>query len=94
MTAVTDDESRPVWGRSHVHTFSCPKSFITADSLTVLEEYGAWKRAGGVSYLDLEARALEAFTLLDSELLKEQSEQIHRHQSTAGRDRNIRAFGR
>ena len=33
--------------------------------MTLLEEYWAWKRAAGVSYLDLQARALEAFAILD-----------------------------
>jgi hypothetical protein len=61
--------------------------------VTLLEEYWAWKRAGGVSYLDIEARALEAFAILDAELIKEHSEQIHRHQSTVRGDRNIRSFG-
>jgi hypothetical protein len=93
MTAAKDSDPRPVWSRSRVHTFNCPKSFITADSVTLLEEYWAWKRAGGVSYLALEARALEAFALLDSELRKEHSEQILRHQSTAGGSRHIRSFG-
>src|SRR5579872_900595 len=57
-------EPPPVWSRGGVHTCSCPKSYITAESVTLLEEYRAWKRAGGVSYLALEARALEAFSLL------------------------------
>jgi hypothetical protein len=61
--------------------------------LTLLEEYWAWKRAKGVSYLALEARALEAFALLDAELQKEQSEQLHRNQSVVRRDRDIRSFG-
>jgi len=88
-----DSEPRPVWSRRGVHTYSCPKSFISPGSVTLLEEYWAWKRAGGVSYLELEARTLEAFTVLESELLKEQSEQIHRHQSSVGGDRHIRSFG-
>jgi hypothetical protein len=61
--------------------------------LALIEEYGAWKRAGGVSYLDMEARALEAFAILDAELVKEHSEQLHRHQPAVKRDRHIRSFG-
>ena len=72
MTAAHDNTPHPVWGRGHVHTDRCPKSYITAESVILLEEYWAWKRAGGVSYLAFEARAMEAFALLDSELLKEQ----------------------
>jgi hypothetical protein len=66
---------------------------ITPESRALVEEYWAWKRAAGIGYLDLEARSLEAFTILDSELAKEHSEQIHRHQSTARRGRDKLSFG-
>jgi hypothetical protein len=59
----------------------------------LIDEYWAWKRAGGVSYLDMEARVLEAFAILDAELIKEQDEQLHRHQPAVKRDRRIRSFG-
>jgi hypothetical protein len=62
--------------------------------MTLLDEYWAWKRVGGVAYLDLEARALEAFVVLESEQMKEHHEQIQRHQPAAGRDRDLRSFGK
>jgi hypothetical protein len=86
-------EERPVWGRGRVCTNTCPKSFITAESKALLEEYLAWKRIGGVSYLVLDARASEAFAILDLELGKEHSEQLQRHQSITGEPREFRTFG-
>ena len=93
MGATHEREARPVWSRYLVHTYSCPKSYITAGSVTLLEEYWAWKRVGGVSYFELEARSLEAFAILDAELLKEHSEQTQRHQSVVKRNQHIRSFG-
>jgi len=94
LDAKQDTEPKLVWCRGRVHADRCPKSLITAESLVLLEEFWAWKRVGGGSYLALAARSFEAFVLLDGELVKEQNEQANRHQSTAGGDRYVQPFGR
>jgi hypothetical protein len=60
---------RIVWARRQVSVQSCPKSFITADSLSLLDEFNLWKLcpvdlrlkpariAEGILYLENEFRA-------------------------------------
>jgi hypothetical protein len=62
---------RPVWARGNVVSFQCPKSIITADSLTFLEQFQIWKELGGLDLFSLEARTAEAFLLLEREWRKE-----------------------
>jgi hypothetical protein len=61
---------RIVWARRNVSVQSCPKSFITAESLGMVDEFNLWK----VSQGDLSAkpaRVAEAILLLESELRAE-----------------------
>jgi hypothetical protein len=62
-----------VWAKAGAVAHSCPKSFITPESLAFLEEFWAWKLIGGASYTDLPARLADAFCVLESEHLKKQS---------------------
>ena len=56
-----------VWARKGVATCTCPKSFITAQSLVWLEEF-AVRRKLRQSWPDqLGAREAEAFLILESE---------------------------
>lgn len=75
-------EPRPVWVARSVETENCPKSVVTAQSLLWLEEFAAW-RGGYVPNGMLTARQIDAFQVLDNELLKEAQRE---KQSTA---RNI-----
>jgi hypothetical protein len=47
---------------------SCPKSSITPESLSWLEEFYAWKLAGGMDYRTMSARQVDAFSVLEGEL--------------------------
>jgi len=50
----------------------CPRSVITPQSVSWLEKYYLWKRFGARDYEELEARTVEAFLLLEEELIKEE----------------------
>jgi hypothetical protein len=54
-------------------THSCPKSYVTAQSLAWIEEFWAWKLIGNRSYGTIAARTVEAFGLLESEWKKVQA---------------------
>ncbi len=52
-------------------TTSCPVSYVTAESQTLLEEFSAWKVLGISDYHDMPARAAEAIFVLEHELRME-----------------------
>jgi hypothetical protein len=58
---------RPVWIRRRAASATCPKSYITAQSATWLDEYFVWKTAGQINLLDLPAKTAEAFLILERE---------------------------
>jgi hypothetical protein len=47
---------------------TCPKSYITAESEGLVEEFLVRRRLGGVRFEELSARQVEAFLILDKEL--------------------------
>src|SRR5690242_4213425 len=57
-----------VWARKHASTRTCPKSFITAQSLTWIEQFLVWRNLGYQRDAETNARDLEAFLLLQHEL--------------------------
>ena len=57
--------SRAVWARADVFSTQCPKSVITAASLSYLEQYAAWKQLGGCDPGVLDAKAADAIVLLE-----------------------------
>jgi hypothetical protein len=60
-----------VWVGKGVSAESCPKSLITAQSIGWVEEHEVWRRLGSPELNGLTARQVEAFLLLEGELLKE-----------------------
>ena len=66
-----DGPERVVWARKGVATTTCPKSFITAQSVTWVEEYLVRRRLGQKGIDRLGARETEAFLILDHELAEE-----------------------
>lgn len=60
-----------VWLRGKVSLTTCPTSFITAESIALMEEFHAWKLCGAGSVYDLPARLVEAIFLLERELRAE-----------------------
>ena len=61
----------PVWARKHVVLGTCPKSYITAESLSFLEEFSVERRLGRMDPERLTARQVEAFLVLENELAME-----------------------
>jgi hypothetical protein len=46
---------------------SCPRSYVTAESIAFVEEFFVWKTGGGLSLLEMPARKAEAFLVLERE---------------------------
>ena len=65
---IAPSETAPVWARRNVVCMSCPKSFVSAQSLTWLDELRYWQRHGGSAYLETEAKKLDAFLLIEAEI--------------------------
>ena len=63
---------RCVWAREGVAITSCPTSYITAESISLLEEFHAWKLFNCANLYDVPARAAEAYCVLEGELRLEQ----------------------
>ena len=61
----------PVWARREVALSTCPKSYITAESGTILEEFGARRRLGCINAGELTGRQAEAFVILEKALTEE-----------------------
>jgi hypothetical protein len=49
----------------------CPKSYITAESECLVEEYLVRRRLGGLRFSELTARQTEAFLILEKALMTE-----------------------
>jgi hypothetical protein len=45
----------------------CPKSFVSAASLELVEKFFTWKFSGGGALWDLAARDADAFLILEKE---------------------------
>jgi hypothetical protein len=65
-------ESRVVWARRGVGVDECPKSCITAESLTLLEEFVVRRRLGVIETADTEARKVDAFLILRDQVEREE----------------------
>jgi len=66
-----DGPERVVWARKGVATTTCPKSFITGESMVWLEEYLVRRKLGQKGIDGLDAREVEAFLILEHELAEE-----------------------
>jgi len=61
----------PVWARHAVTLSTCPKSYITPESETLLEEFFVRRRMGDLDLSELSARKVEAFVILEKALTAE-----------------------
>jgi hypothetical protein len=66
-----DRKGAPVWARKTVATESCPKSYITAESEGMVEDYLVRRRLGGMNFGELSARQVEGFLILEQALAAE-----------------------
>lgn len=60
-----------IWARKQVSVASCPTSYITPESLALLEDFHAWKLMGATDIYRLPARLVEAIFVLENELRSE-----------------------
>jgi hypothetical protein len=60
-----------VWARGRTVLSTCPTSYITSESVALLEEFHVWKLLGTGSFYDLPARLVEAIFILENELTAE-----------------------
>ena len=66
-----DGRAAPVWARKTVAIESCPKSYITAESEGLLEDFLVRRRLRGMSFGKLSARQVEGFLILEQALAAE-----------------------
>ncbi|SPE39710.1 conserved hypothetical protein [Candidatus Sulfopaludibacter sp. SbA3] len=59
----------PVWARKEVSLDTCPKSYISAESEVLVEEFLVRRRLGGIPLAELTARQVDAFVILEKELV-------------------------
>jgi hypothetical protein len=52
---------------------ACPKSIVSAQSLTMLERFGYWKASGGGSLMNEDAKMADAILFLNEQWIEEQS---------------------
>ena len=72
---MADDGRGPVvWARRGVAVTRCPKTIITAESESLVEEFLVRRRLGATGIVDLTARQVEAFAILESALEKERQD--------------------
>jgi len=71
VAAEVRGDERPVWARGNVVLTECPQSFIRPESLTLIEEHHVWSMGGRGNLREYPAKSVEAFTVLESELLRE-----------------------
>jgi hypothetical protein len=61
----------PVWARRGVAAMECPKSYITPESLTLIEEFHVRKLFGFGDISELPARTVDAFCVLERQSIAE-----------------------
>jgi hypothetical protein len=62
---------RLVWARRGVSLETCPKPYITAESLSLVEEFFVRRRLRSLDDKDLSARQVQAYMILEQELSAE-----------------------
>jgi hypothetical protein len=70
--AASSARETVVWARRQSVLTTCPRSYITAESEAMVEEFLVRRRFGGLRFEELSARQVEAFLILDKELSDEQ----------------------
>jgi hypothetical protein len=63
-----------VWARGKIAASSCPTSYVTPESIALLEEFHAWKLIGASDMYGLPARVVEAIFVLENELRLEKDD--------------------
>ena len=73
IRAAVKPEERIVWTRAGHSLTECPKPFITASSLSLLEAFSVWKLMGAGEFESMPARWVDAFWILARELRRQET---------------------
>ena len=65
-------EQRLVWIRKGALADECPKSLVTGESLSLLEEFFGRRRLGMADGMEMAARKVDAFLVLREEMEREE----------------------
>lgn len=68
MSIQPVEDAAPVWAKRDLVLTECPRSYVTGESITWLEQFAVWKQLGGSAIEVQEARTLDAFLILEAEL--------------------------
>ncbi len=79
LTAEKRGPERVVWGRRNIQTEECPKSFMTGESLALIEEFFVLRRLSLEVSLETEARKVDAFLILQDEMEREERDGTSRY---------------
>ena len=66
-----------VWARKGVAVECCPKSWITGESQALVEEFFIRRRLASWDFVELSARQVEAFALIEGALAEEKKDGQH-----------------
>ena len=77
LRPADDPGARLVWARKQVALKTCPTSYVTAGSQTLVEEFFVRRRLGARDFDGLTARQVEAFVILERELALEMNNGQH-----------------
>ncbi len=61
-----------MWARGKTLAFHCPKSIVTAQSLSFIEQFFYWRNCGGDLW-SLDAKSADALLVLQQESVKEKN---------------------
>ncbi len=74
LPAESRGEPRLVWVRKRAQTEECPKSMVTGESLSLLEEFFVRRRLGMTNEMEMAARKVDAFMVLREEMEREEKD--------------------
>jgi hypothetical protein len=66
-----DDSSKPIWARGHISLTTCPKSYITGESMARVEDFFVRWRFGRINLEEMTARETDAFLILEEAMTVE-----------------------
>jgi hypothetical protein len=72
LTEEERGEPRLVWARKRARAEECPKSLVTGESLSLVEEFFIRRRLGMADTLKMAARKVDAFVILRGEMEREE----------------------
>lgn len=72
-----ENGASPVWARQHVSTDTCPKSYITAESEVLVEDFLVRRCLRSIDVSELTAREVDAFVILERALAQEMNDGQH-----------------